>query len=257
MTELHYTSTGSGAPLVILHGLFGSGKNWQSHARFLGTMFRVIVVDLRNHGQSFHADSMNYTVMAEDVALLLNHLEVSSCNLLGHSMGGKVAMVLAHSYPALVSNLIIADIAPRAYAHHYDDLIDPILSIALDSIETRAQVDQILRPDIVEDQLRAFLLLNLVHEQDHWRWRVNWAVIKRDIEYLTGFGIDAENWQIDIPALFIRGEKSDYVDESAVDVIHSHFGSVSIETIAGAGHWLHAENPEQFDQLVVDFLSAN
>lgn len=254
MTALHFTSRGSGAPLVILHGLFGSGKNWQSHARLFSTKFRVINVDLRNHGDSFHADTMNYQVMAEDVLQLLNQLEVSACNLLGHSMGGKVAMTLAQSYPALVDRLIVADIAPLAYAHHYHDLIDPILSFALDSIETRAQVDELLKPGIPEDQLRAFLLQNLVREQDGWRWRVNWAVIKRDMENLTGFEIDPSDWQVSVPTLFIRGAKSDYIDETGIEVIESHFSHASIETIAGAGHWLQAEKPEQFDRLVIEFL---
>jgi pimeloyl-ACP methyl ester carboxylesterase len=254
MTQLHFTSTGSGTPLVILHGLFGSAKNWQSHARFLATKFRVINVDLRNHGDSFHSDTMNYRVMAEDVVQLLDQLEVSQCNLLGHSMGGKVAMTVAQKYPARVARLIVADIAPLAYSHHYDDLIDPIMSIALDSIESRAQVDRLLRSSIPEDQLRAFLLQNLAREQDGWRWRVNWVVIKRDMENLTGFEIGPDDWQVSIPTLFIRGANSDYIDESGIEVIESHFSNANIETITGAGHWLQAEKPEQFDQLVIDFL---
>jgi esterase len=197
---------------------------------------------------------MNYRVMADDVLQLLDHLEVSQCNLLGHSMGGKVAMIVAQKCPARVARLIVADIAPLAYSHQYDDLIAPIMCFTLDSIESRAQIDQLLRANIPEHQLRAFLLQNLVREQDGWRWRVNWAVIKRDMENLTGFEISPDDWQVSIPTLFIRGANSDYIDEPAIEVIESHFSNANIETITGAGHWLQAEKPEQFDQLVINFL---
>ncbi|MDH3537807.1 MAG: alpha/beta fold hydrolase, partial [Gammaproteobacteria bacterium] len=139
MPLLNFASSGSGQPLVVLHGLFGSGRNWQSHTRQFASRCQVINVDLRNHGQSFHADEMNYPIMADDVAQLLQRLELADCNLLGHSMGGKVAMTLAVNYPALVSRLIVADIAPVSYFHHYDDLIEPILALPLDAIESRAR----------------------------------------------------------------------------------------------------------------------
>src|SRR5210317_567929 len=120
MSELHFSTSGSGTALVILHGLFGSGRNWQSHARQFAEHFQVFSVDLRNHGESFHANEMNYSAMAEDVAHLLHRLELSDCYMLGHSMGGKVAMMLALQNPALVKRMIVADIAPVDYFHHYD-----------------------------------------------------------------------------------------------------------------------------------------
>ncbi len=182
MPLLHYNQRGQGDPLVVLHGLFGSGKNWQSHTRQFADLFEVITVDLRNHGQSFHADEMNYAVMTEDVMQLLDHLDLDQCHLLGHSMGGKVAMTLARQYPERLMRMIVADIAPVAYRHHYDDLIDPILALRLDTIENRGEADIALRQHIPEDQLRAFLLQNLVREGDTWRWRVNWRVIQRDMD---------------------------------------------------------------------------
>jgi esterase len=197
MPELSYTSRGEGRPLVVLHGLFGSGKNWQSHTRQFADRFEVINVDLRNHGQSFHADEMNYPAMAADVAQLLQGLGLRDCYILGHSMGGKVAMTLAVKYPALVARLVIADIAPVSYFHHYDDLIEPILALPLGTLASRAQADQMLRQNIPEDQLRAFLLQNLVREPDGWRWRVNWRAIQRDMEFLTGFADLPENWMIE------------------------------------------------------------
>ena len=256
MSELHFSTLGSVEPLVILHGLFGSGKNWQSHARQFADHFQVFTVDLRNHGESFHADEMNYSVMAVDVAQLLYRLELSDCDILGHSMGGKVAMMLALQNPDLVARMIVADIAPVAYFHHYDDLINPILALPLATIESRAQAEQLLRQNIPEDQLRAFLLQNLVREPAGWRWRVNWKVIQRDMEWLTGFGDLPQDWLIELPSLFIRGEKSDYIGNAEIEIIKHRFSDCKIETITAAGHWLHAEKPEAFNRLVIDFLHA-
>ena len=179
MPELHFSTQGSGRPLVVLHGLFGSSKNWQSLARQFANHFKVFTVDLRNHGQSFHADEMNYSIMAEDVAQLLSRLELSACDILGHSMGGKVAMTLALQYPDLVARLVVADIAPVTYFHHYDDLIEPLLALPLETIDSLAQADQLLRQNIPEDQPRAFLLQNLVRESTGWPLRVNWHRIQR------------------------------------------------------------------------------
>lgn len=256
MSDLHYSKIGAGEPLLVMHGLFGSSKNWQSHARQFANHYQVFSIDLRNHGQSFHADEMNYPAMAADVASLLQQLGLDNCNILGHSMGGKVAMTLALEYPQLVSRLIVADIAPVSYFHHYDDLIEPVLALQLDSLESRAQADQLLRANVPEDQLRAFLMQNLVRETGAWRWRVNWRVIQRDMEFLTGFGDPPDDWFIDIPTLFVRGARSDYIGDAEIDAINAHFDRADVITIADAGHWLHAENPEAFAQTVLDYLQA-
>jgi esterase len=254
MLDLHFSRTGSGPPLLVLHGLFGSGKNWHSQMRRLAANFEVFCIDLRNHGQSFHADEMNYSLMAEDVARLMNRLGLDGCRILGHSMGGKVAMTLAIQQPALLSRMIVADIAPVAYHHDYDDLIEPIRALELDSFESRTQIDHALRPHIPEDQLRAFLLQNLVRSESVWRWRVNWPVIQREMDSLTGFEPLKSDWVVDLSTLFIRGANSDYVGGAEIDVIERHFGNVEIATIEGAGHWLHAENPVEFARLAIDFL---
>ncbi len=256
MQRLNYSSSGSGRPLVIMHGLFGSSRNWQSLARQLGQDFEVYNLDLRNHGQSFHADEMNYPAMAEDVAALLDELDVADCDLLGHSMGGKVAMTLALMHPRLVARMVVADIAPVAYLHHYDDLIDPILALPLESLESRAQAEHLLRQNIPEDQLRAFLLQNLARGPDGWYWRVNWGVIQRDMEWLTGFIDLPQSWRIEVPTLFVRGDRSDYVGEAEIEVIEEHFDRAEIATIDNAGHWLHAEQPRLFTERVLAFLRA-
>ncbi|TNF88620.1 MAG: alpha/beta fold hydrolase [Gammaproteobacteria bacterium] len=254
MTQLHYSSAGDGEALVVLHGLFGSSRNWQSLSRRFASRFQVFSVDLRNHGQSFHADEMNYPAMAGDLAALLQQLGLESCRILGHSMGGKVAMTLAANYPGLVGRLVIADIAPVSYLHHYDDLIEPILALPLEQIESRTQADHRLRQHIPEDPLRTFLLQNLVRQADGWRWRINWRAIQRDMEFLTGFDEMPAGWRIDLPTLFIRGARSDYVGDAEIDLIRERFGDAEIATIEGAGHWLHAERPEEFAERVLAFL---
>ena len=256
MPDLYYSKTGNGPPLIVMHGLFGSGRNWHSQVRRFAEDFEVIAVDMRNHGQSFHADEMSYAAMAADVAQLMDSLELENCRFLGHSMGGKVAMTLAINSPQLVSRMVVADIAPLAYHHHYDDLIDPILALELENFDSGTQVDHALRPHIPEDQLRAFLLQNLVRESGDWRWRINWRVIQRDMDALTGFDELPDSWLGDLPVLFIRGAGSDYIDDSGIHVIERHFSNASIATIDGAGHWLHAEKPDEFSRLVLDFLNS-
>jgi pimeloyl-ACP methyl ester carboxylesterase len=254
MPELHFSRAGQGEPLLILHGLFGSGRNWHSHMRRFSEHFEVFGIDLRNHGQSFHAEEMNYTVMAQDVMRLLDSLGLGECRILGHSMGGKVAMTLAIRNPGLVARMLVADIAPVAYFHHYDDLIEPILALELDQFSSRTEIDHALRSHIPEDQLRAFLLQNLVRESDDWRWRVNWRAIQGEMDSLTGFDAMPDDWVGGPPALFVRGAKSDYVGEVEVEVIKRHFNRASFATIEDAGHWLHAEKPQEFYMLALEFL---
>ena len=255
MDLLHYSEIGEGETLVILHGLFGSSKNWQSLARVFSRHFRVLTLDLRNHGQSFHHEEMNYAVMAEDVSRLSRYIGIDSCSLIGHSMGGKIAMLLALKYPELVSRLVVADIAPVAYSHAHHHLIDPILSLALDQLQSRSAVDLALQQDIPDTMVRNFLLQNLERKGEQWRWKVNWAAIDRQMHQLTGFSNLPVDWKINIPSCFIRGENSEYIGAAEEAEIKAHFEQVTIQTISNAGHWLHAEQPEQFSQLALSFLS--
>jgi len=257
MPELHYSRAGSGEPLVILHGLFGSGKNWHSQMRRFAEYFEVVSVDLRNHGHSFHADEMSYPAMAADLLRLLDGLGLGTCRMLGHSMGGKVAMTLAIQHPGLISRLVVADIAPVSYYPHYDDLIEPILALDLERFGSRSEFDHGLRAHIPQDQLRSFLLQNLVRDNGNWRWRVNWRVIQRDMEALTGFDVLPDGWVGDLPVLFIRGANSDYIGADEVEVIERHFSHADIATLEGAGHWLHAEKPQEFCALALEFLNRD
>jgi len=251
---LHFTRTGFGEPLVIVHGLFGSGKNWRSLGQLFSKNFEVFTVDLRNHGQSFHHDEMSYEVMAEDLFRLLTHLKISSCRLIGHSMGGKTSILLALQHSNLISRLVVADIAPVPYSHAYDHLIDPLISLVLDQYESRSAVDKALQENIPDDLLRGFLLQNLERNDQHWRWKVNWPAIKKNLRQITGFPDLGEDWQINTPTLFIRGEHSDYIGATEEAVIAAHFRQATVSTVATAGHWLHAEQPQQFARQALDFL---
>ena len=254
MDLLHYSETGSGEPLIILHGLFGSGKNWQSLARVFSRHFKVYTLDLRNHGQSFHHHEMSYAVMAEDVYRLIRHLGIESCSLIGHSMGGKTAMLLTLEHPQLVSRLVVADIAPVVYSHAHHHLIDPIIALKLDRMDSRSAVDKALQQHIPDTILRNFLLQNLERKAGQWRWKVNWLAIDRQMNHLTGFSNLPAEWKVKTPTQFIRGENSDYIGAAEESEIADHFENVTIKTIKNAGHWLHAEQPEKFSQLALDFI---
>jgi len=254
MDLLHFSETGDGEPLFILHGLFGSSKNWQSLARVFSQHFKVFTLDLRNHGQSFHHREMNYAVMVGDVYRLMVHLGIDSCSLIGHSMGGKTAMLLALEHPQIVSKLVVADIAPVAYSHAYNHLIDPILRLKLDQLDSRSSADKQLQRDIPDTLLRNFLLQNLGRKDDQWHWKVNWAAIERQFNHLTGFPNLPPAWNVAIPTQFIRGEHSEYIGDAEEVEIAAHFENATIKTIRNAGHWLQAEQPEEFSQLALNFL---
>lgn len=257
MPELNFSISGSGDPLLILHGLFGSSRNWNSLARRLADRHQVINIDLRNHGQSFHDATMDYPAMAADVADLIRDQGLDSCTLMGHSMGGKVAMQLACRFPERVARLIIADIAPVAYRHSHADLVEAVLDLDLDTLGSRADADRALSGHIPEAGLRAFLLHNLARDAEGWKWRVNWPAIRASMDVLVGFDGLPRDWHLDLPTLFIRGSESDYIGAVEIDVIERHFGNFEIATIDGAGHWLHAEQPEEFLRRVEDFLRTN
>lgn len=244
MTPLHYLEAGDGPPLVLLHGMFGASANLRGLAQALSNRRRVISVDLRNHGRSPHADSMSYAEMAGDVRELLDRLDVSRATLAGHSMGGKVAMTLALAEPERVAALAALDIAPVAYARRYDNLIAALQSLELAGLESRQDADRRLRVGIPNHALRLFLLQNLVREGDRFRWRLNLAALARNMDELLGFP-EFEAARYPGPALFLRGGNSGYVAEEHRAAIRARFPKARIETVSGAGHWLHADKPEE------------
>lgn len=250
---LNYKILGEGEPLLVIHGLFGSSRNWQSLSQQWSQHFRVITVDLRNHGDSFHDAEMNYSVMTADIGQLMDELNLDCAHVLGHSMGGKVAMKLCHAQPERVDKLIVADIAPVSYTHSYKDLIQPILDMDLSLISRRKQADEHLSLSIPDQGIRLFLLQNLAIVEGKARWKLNWAVLNQSMPEIIGFP-DISSWSISNRSLFIRGGLSDYVSLENWQLIQKHFTQAELSTIENAGHWLHAEQPAQFSLSVLSFL---
>ena len=255
--KLNYRQFGEGdEALVILPGLLGSSANWQSIAKRMGQSRTVYALDMRNHGQSPWADSMNYHVMAEDVAEFISGLPRTRVHLLGHSMGGKAAMRLAFEQPELLESLIVADIAPVSYTHDFDELIEPMLALNLPKLQSRSDADAELQRTVDNPGIRAFLLHNLHFDKalEQYTWRPNLKVLLDNIDEITGF--DLQPWdRYAGPALFIYGGISDYVTSANREIIRQHFPAASFHALEKAGHWLHAEQPQAFIKSSEAFLS--
>jgi len=240
--------------LIFLHGLLGSSSNWHSIARKLEDRFHVIVPDLRNHGRSPHTDTMNYPAMGLDLAGLIEDQGLDSALLVGHSMGGKVAMWLALEQPELVSGLVVVDIAPVDYPNRFESIFAALSGIDIGILESRGQAERMLAPIIQEPGLRQFLLQNLERRDGVWRWRNNLKLLKREISTITGFPALSENRQYAGPVLFIHGSVSDYVKPAYHSLIRAAFPHFRLRTISGAGHWVYAEQPVAFYQALNGFL---
>jgi pimeloyl-ACP methyl ester carboxylesterase len=247
---------GDGPPLAILHGLFGSQRNWGSIAQRLAGRHRVVALDLRNHGASPWADGMDYVAMAEDVRTTLHALGYSRFALLGHSMGGKTAMTAALLYGAEVERLVVADIAPVGYPPRHLGHVRAMRELDLAGLRRRSDADARLLPAVPDPAERAFLLQNLVLGDDGARWRLNLAAIERAMPELVGFPELPPPAIYRGPALFVAGELSDYLRPEHEPAIRRFFPQARIARIADAGHWLHAERPQAFLDLVEPFLAG-
>ena len=251
---LNFKKEGNAAEsLIILHGLFGSLDNWMTFAKQMSKHFTVYLLDARNHGQSFHSDEFTYECMAKDVKNFMEAQSIEKAVILGHSMGGKTAMQFAFNYPQLVKKLIIADIAPKAYPIHHDEIIKGLQSLDFNIIKSRTMADEKLTESIPNLAVRQFLLKNMYWiEKEHLAWRFNLEVIANKIENV-GVEIKAP-FPFSEPTLFVRGERSNYVlDEDVIDM-KSIFPNMKLETIKGSGHWIHAEQPNKFIKVIEAFL---
>lgn len=245
---LHFKAAGAGEPIVILHGLFGSASNWGSVAKQLQRDYRVVRADLRNHGDSPHAKSMCYREMADDVLALLDRLVLDKTYLIGHSLGGKVAMVCALLCPQRVRQLIVVDIAPATYGRSFEDIIESLHALPLDEIPDRKAADRWLANRIEDTSLRSLLLQNLRFAGGHYRWRIDLEAIAANMDRIREFP------QLDSyytgPATFIRGDKSRYVREEHHAQIKRSFPNAALFTVRDGGHWPHSEQPERFMDLL-------
>ncbi|HYN79616.1 MAG TPA: alpha/beta fold hydrolase [Lamprocystis sp. (in: g-proteobacteria)] len=261
--RLHHRSYGEGQPkalpALLIHGLFGSAANWHGIARRLAGGRLVLVPDLRNHGESPWDARMDYPAMALDLAALLDHLGLERVHLVGHSMGGKAAMWLALSQPERVGSLVVADIAPVTYPSRHGVLVNALAALPLGEIEDRRAADARLAVTIHSAAVRGYLLQNLVHgrakNEDgiHWRWRINLAVLARCMDQILGFP-PAAGRAFPGPAQFIYGSRSDYVTGAGLPHIRELFPLSRLRTIANAGHWVYADQPEAFVAALSGFL---
>lgn len=284
--HLFYRKNGEGRPLIILHGLFGMSDNWMTLAKqFAENGFACYTVDLRNHGRSPHSDEFNFSVMAEDLSELMDDLTLSSASFLGHSLGGKTAMLFATMHPEKVEKLVVADIAPKYYPPHLDSETSALNSVDLNVINSRKEAEEQLRISLHDEATVQFLLKNLYWKEEIMRgkpgtiknetgqgrngepvkdgssettkklaWRFNLEALEKNVD-AVGEALP-ENARFYKPTLFLRGEKSGYISEQDIPDIKKHFPQAVVKTITVAGHWIHAENPKGFMEAVLEFLNA-
>lgn len=250
---LHSTIIGKGAPLLILHGYFGMSDNWRGLGLKFSENYEVHLIDQRNHGRSFHDDDFDYEILVEDLLNYIEHHKLENVYILGHSMGGKVAMLFAVTYPELVSKLLVADISPKYYKPHHEIILEALNSVDFSIQNTRKKVEELLKIYIQEPGVLLFLLKNVYWKNKNelnFRFNLSSLTINNSEvgEALPSFT------HFDNPTLFLRGENSDYIKEEE-HLIEAHFSNATIVTVKNAGHWLHSENPEQFFTEVSTFLS--
>lgn len=253
---LYSNILGQGKPFVILHGFLGMGDNWKTLGKeFSEQGYQVHLVDQRNHGKSFHDNQFNYKVMVRDLKQYCEHYGLNEIVLLGHSMGGKTAMLFAAEYPEMVSKLIVADISPRFYPVHHDGILEGLGALDFDAIKSRGRADKELSKYISDFRIRQFLLKNVDRiDQNTLSLKLNLEVLTRDVSEV-GEALPAQA-RFEGDTLFLRGDRSDYIAPQDETLIKNHFPKATIITIPKAGHWLHAENPDAFFKQTMHFLNA-
>ena len=255
MEILHSKIQGAGTPLIILHGYFGMGDNWKSHANKLSNNYQVHLVDQRNHGRSFHSDDFDYELLVEDLEAYFEFHNIENAIVLGHSMGGKTAMLFAVTFPEKVQKLIVADIAPKNYPPHHHQILEALDAVDFSKITLRTEVDEVLKQYIDEVGVRQFLLKNVYRKtKEELDFRFNLESLTENNNEV-GAPLPAFT-EYDGEVLFLRGANSGYIADSDTALIEAHFSKAKIVTIANAGHWLHAENPVDFMNALQDFLKS-
>ncbi len=257
--ELNYKSMGEGPALVILHGLFGSLDNWQTLARRYAEHFSVFIVDQRNHGKSPHSnDPFNYPQLAQDLYEFLDQQGIYEAHLLGHSMGGKTVMQFAAEHEDLIDKMVVADMGIRQYGPHHTLILETLDAFPFADIHDRKAAEAWLAPRITDFGVRQFLLKNLLRDSKgahEFRWKFNFPTLQRDYDEILK-AVESD-YQIQTPTLFISGGQSNYVRPEDHDDIRVLFPNAAFDSIPEAGHWLHAERPQEFLQQTLAFLLDN
>ena len=250
---LNYQQSGQGPDVVLIHGLFGSLENLNVIAKALAENYTVTNIDLRNHGKSFHSETMNYEVMADDIYNLLKHLNISNAHIIGHSMGGKAAMQLALKHKDVVNKLVVLDISPVANKPRHSAIFAGLNEVAEASVADRKAADQLLAKHIDEMGVRQFLLKSFAkNDQGQYQWRFNLDVLYQQYENILS-QLD-ENDSCLCDTLFVKGNDSDYILAEHRPMIISLFPNAKAKVIHGAGHWLHAQKPLAVNKAISDFL---
>ncbi len=244
--KLFYRKLGQGAPLIILHGLFGMSDNWMNIGRRLAERHTVFLLDQRNHGRSPHSEAFDYNVLLDDLHTFIIEQKLAPVKLIGHSMGGKVVMRYTLNFPDMVEKPVVVDIAPKPYDHpHFKLFFEALFAVNPDAISNRKEADNILAQWIAQPAIRQFLLKNLVRDKNGgYRWRINLKAIYLNLSKITEGLRDTRSF--DKPALFLRGGRSDYILDGDFSLIYKWFPLARIETIPQATHWLHADAPDEF-----------
>ena len=251
--HLNFQVQGEGFPLLIIHGFLGSSDNWRTPRKRLGDSYKVYSLDLRNHGDSPHSDIMNYPIMAEDLLEFVDEHNIFEAHLLGHSMGGKVAMQFATAYPERVKKLIVVDIATKAYSPSHPPLLVALRNIYLQAFQSFGQIDAALASSIRDAGVRQFLLKNLARDPNkRFHWKIDLDAIIKNYDELTKSIVVKHRF--DKRTCFIRGGRSNYIQDEDLPFIKKMFPQAEIVTISSAGHWVHADAPEEFLKIVTDFL---
>jgi len=247
--------SGGGKPLIILHGLLGSSSNWLSMGRRLGEIYTAYVLDLRNHGFSPWSDIMDYPSMADDIREFIQNSGFDKASVLGHSMGGKTAMEFALSFPERCEKLIVLDIRPEAYDPVYENIFPALEDIDVSALSSRSEADRILESRIPDKLLRLFLLKNLYRDENGvFHWKVNIRGLSENYDSIWA-PVLKKGRTYPGPALFLRGEQSDYLKEEDMDSIRRLFPAAVCKTVSKAGHWLHADNPDELFLYITEFLN--
>lgn len=251
---LHSKIVGSGEKhLLVLHGLFGQLDNWNTLGKYFGEEFTTHLIDLRNHGRSFHSDDSSLTAMTEDIVRYMDANDIEKAHLLGHSLGGRIAIDFAMQYQNKLDRLIVADMAPKAYEPHHNAIFKALKSVNFDEVSSRKDVENTIDQFIPEVGVRQFLMKNVYHaENGQYAFRFNLSSLDNYYEELIGS--ELLKGKFDGPTLFLGGEKSNYILAEDEMMIKERFPNAEIKKIANAGHWLHAENPKDFVTEVMNFL---